>query len=236
VLTLLLVASLAGVGLKMYWDWQKGPWDLPGPVQPKRAADSVEEKTPARSAPVTVGTDVIIAKNLFDPERGANRIVDGEADSRAVQRIRSLVLLGTAILGSSRYAIVQDGDEPQQRFPAGKAAALPGPRRLKVGENIEGFNLIEVREKAVVFAKGATRVEIPIDYFRKVPVAATPTTPPPGQSRVPGRPVPGLVPGQVTPGVVPDQPGPGVVPRMIPNLPRRPRLPVPSAPQETKDQ
>ncbi len=231
-LALLLVAALAGVGLKIFWLWQTGPWDLPEPVQSKRGAERIEDSAPVRAAPTMVGTEVIISKNLFDPERGANRIVEGEADSRAVQRIRNLILLGTAILGSSRYAIVQDGDLPQ-RPRGGKQVDPEGPRRLKVGESIDGFNLIEVREKAVVFAKGATRVEIPIDYFRKVPVAATPQ---PGQPRAPGQPVPGIVPGQGAPGVVPGQPAPGVVPRMIPNLPRRPRLPVPTAPQATQDQ
>ena len=230
-LALLLVASLAGVGLKVFWLWQTGPWDLPEPVQPKRGTDRVEEKAPVRGTPSMVGTEVIISKNLFDPERGANRIVAGETDSRAAERIRNMILLGTAILGSSRYAIVQDGDAPQ-RQRAGKQVEPEGPRRLKVGDRIDEFELIEVREKAVVFARGATRVEIPIDYFRKVPVAATPQ---PGQPRVPGQPVPGLAPGQVGPNVVPGQPGPGVVPRMNPNLPRRPRLPMPTAPQAPQD-
>ena len=221
---LLLVASLAGVGLKMYWLWRQGPWDLPAAMKPKPLADRADEKAEAGTVPSIVGTDVIIAKNLFDPERGANRTKETEADTRAAQRIRSMVLLGTAILGSNRYAIVQDGDGAA-RPPAGVQAASQGPRRMKVGDSIEGFNLAEVREKAVVFAKGPTRVELSIDYFRKVPVAAAPPpTIQPGQPRAPGQTAPGLVPGQLTPGAVRGQPGP----RVIPNLPRRPRLPIPS--------
>jgi hypothetical protein len=54
--------------------------------------------------------------------------------------------------------------------------------------------------------------------------AAPPPTIQPGQPRAPGQTAPGLVPGQVTPGAVRGQPGP----RVIPNLPRRPRLPIPS--------
>jgi len=190
-------------------------------MKPKPLADRADEKAEAGTSPSIMGTDVIIAKNLFDPERGANRTKETEADTRVAQRIRSMVLLGTAILGSSRYAIVQDGDGAA-RTPGGAPAAMQGPRRMKIGDSIEGFNLTEVGEKAVVFARGATRVELPIDYFRKVPVGAVPTTPQPGQPRVPGQLPPGLVPGQVPPGAAP-----GAAPRVVPNLPRRPRLPTP---------
>ena len=216
---LLLVGSLAGVGLKIYWVWRQGPWDLPAPVKPKSLANRADEKAEAGTVPSGLGTDVIIAKNLFDPERGATRTKETEADTRAAQRIRGMVLLGTAILGSSRYAIVQDADGAA-RTPAGAPAAAQGPRRMKIGDSIEGFNLTEVGEKAVVFARGATRVELPIDYFRKVPVGPVSTIPQPGQPRMPGLTAPGLVPGQ---------PAPGVVPRVVPNLPRRPRLPTPPA-------
>ena len=210
----------------MYWLWREGPWDLPAAVKPKPLAYRADEKAEAATVPSILGTDVIIAKNLFDPERGANRTKETEADTRAAQRIRSMVLLGTAILGSSRYAIIQDGDGTA-RMPAGALAAVQGPRRMKIGDSIEGFNLTEVGEKAVVFARGATRVELPIDYFRKVPVGAVSTPPQPGQPRVPGQPAPGLAPGQVTSGAVPGQPAPGAAPRVVPNLPRRPRLPTP---------
>ena len=232
---LLLVVSLAGVGLKIYLVWRQGPWNLPAAMKPKPLADRADEKAEIGKVPSIVGTDVIVAKNLFDPERGASRTKETEADTRAAQRIRSMVLLGTAILGSSRYAIVQDGDGAG-RTPAGAPTAVQGPRRMKIGDSIEGFNLTEVGEKAVVFARGATRVELPIDYFRKVPVGVVSTTPQPGQPRVPGQAAPGPAPGQaapgpapgqVTPGAVPGQPVPGAAPRVIPNLPRRPRLPTP---------
>jgi hypothetical protein len=212
--------SLAGIGLKVYSVWQEGPWDLPRPVKPKRPVDREDRKVEAKAGPAILGTDVIVAKNLFDPERGAGRTKDAEADSRATQRIRSMTLLGTAILGSSRFAIVQDGDGAPR---PGAPAAPQVPRRIRLGDSIEGFSLAEVGEKKVVFAKGATRVELPIDYFRKVPIAPLPSGPQARQPAAPRQVAPGAVPGQVAPG----QLAPGVVPRVVPNLPRRPRLPTP---------
>jgi hypothetical protein len=222
-----LAGCLAGVGLKIYWVWQEGPWHLPEPVSSKPIAASAEDAEKLAAVPSVVGTDVIIAKNLFDPERGASKTKETEADMRAAQRIRSLVLLGTAILGPNRYAIVQDSDGTS-RPATGAQPAAQAPRRMKLGDSVDGFSLTEVSERKVVFAKGAMRVEVPVDYFRKVPVAATPPAPQPGQQRAPGTVTPGAVPGQIAPST-PAQPAPAAVPRVVPNLPRRPRLP--SAPE-----
>jgi hypothetical protein len=215
---------LVGVGLKIYWVWQEGPWHLPEPVRSKPIAASLDAKEEAKAAPTIAGTEVIIAKNLFDPERGASQTKETEADTRAAQRIRSLILLGTAILGPNRYAIVQDSDATS-RPAAGARPVVHAPRRIKLGDNIDGFSLAEVSEQRVVFAKGPMRVEVPVDYFRKVPVAAAPTAPQSGQPRLPGPTAPGAVPGQVAPGAASGQPAPAAVPRVVPNLPRRPRLP-----------
>jgi hypothetical protein len=222
VLALFLAVSLAGIGLKIYWVWQEGPWDLPEPVSRKPVAASSRDQEEVKAAPSIAGTEVIVAKNLFDPERGASKTKETEADMRAAQRVRGLVLLGTAILGANRYAIVQDA-ESTGRPVAG--AQPPAPRRMKLGDSVDGFSLAEVGEKRVVFAKGAMRVEVPVDYFRKVPVTASPTAPQPAQPRAPGAVAPGAVPGQIAPGVAPAQPAPAAVPRVVPNLPRRPRLP-----------
>lgn len=90
---------------------------------------------------------------------------EAEASVIATQRIRSMVLLGTAILGSSRYAIVQ---EPSASgAPATKSqSGSTGQMRLKLGDTVEGFKLSEIRDKSVVFTKGASRVEVAIDFFR----------------------------------------------------------------------
>lgn len=195
-----------------YRTWRAGPWDVPGPIAQRPAAIVTETQVSLAPRP-PIGTESIIGKNLFDPERGAGASREAEENSRAVQRVRGMVLVGTVIIGNNRVAILQDGANP-----AGAAQPTPGQRppgqaasmmRLKVGDSLEGFRLTEIADQRVVFARDATRVEVLLDFFRKVdnlrprPVAA------PGQIQAPpvGAPVP--------------------VPRVLPNLPRRGRIPVP---------
>jgi hypothetical protein len=75
--------------------------------------------------------------------------------------------------------------------------------RMKVGDDFEGFTLSEIADKKVVFAKGTATVELGLDYFKKIEMASSrPSTP-----------------GQIVAA------GPSAA-RVIPNLPRRERLPV----------
>jgi len=201
------VVALGLVAWKTYWLWKVGPWNLPSPGQTKFQS-AVEKSAPDANLLRTVSTEIIISKNLFDPERGAGANRESEANSRAFQRIRGMILLGTAIIGSTRQAILQDGGAgPASPGNVGQAA---GPMRIKQGDLVEGFQLSEVGDKRVIFSKGTSRVELVLDYFRKVeasPGAATGPTPR----------------GQVR------QPTP-VVPRVIPALPRRqPAPPVPGS-------
>jgi hypothetical protein len=166
-----------------------------------------------------VGTDTIISRNIFDPERGAGFTREVEANSQAYQRIRNMILLGTAILGNNRFAILQDGATSLGR--GGAPGQSIAPIRIKLGDTVEGFKLSEVSEKRVVFAKGTATVEVPLDYFRKTDIAQ------------PGRPAAaqtGAAAGQapapriVAPGQA-NLPG-RRVPRAIPPLPRRDREPA----------
>ena len=208
---MLILLAIAAVSVRTYLLWKEGPWDLPSPVKraaPVDAAESTPEFTPHPLA----RTDVIISKNLFDPERGAGRTREAEADTRSLQRIRGFILLGTAILGPNRYAILQDGGSGGV-LPPGQA---PAPLRYKVGDTVEGFSLSEIRDKNVVFSKGASRVELALDYFRKIETSAPAKVPTP-QPGVAGN-IP--VPGQARPVSPP-------VPRVLPQLPRRERVPAP---------
>jgi len=190
------LVSVVFVGARTYALWKEGPWDLPKPAKAKGAA-VVEEakKEPPRQQ--LVSTKNIIEKNLFDPERGASRAEQAEASSVAMQRIRNMVLMGTAILGNSRYAILQElsGSPPS---PSRGQTGQPGSLRLKLGDTVEGFRLSEIHDRKVIFTKGASRVEVSVDFFRKLDDAK-------GQTQAPT---------QLRPGVAPA-------------VPRRDRLPAP---------
>ena len=221
-LSLLLIVATGLVVTKTYWLWVAGTRDLPNPGKSKSPIVVEGSKAVTNPRPI-IGIETIISKNLFDPERGAGLTREAESNSQAFQRIRSMVLLGTAILGDNRFAIVQDG-----RVSSG-APGTPGqsvaPMRVKLGDTVEGFRLSEISEKRIIFARGTATVEVPLDYFRKTdaaqprkPVAAQ--TSPAGQVATPGD----VAPRVVTPGQsnVPAQ----RVPRAIPALPRRDREPA----------
>lgn len=218
-LSLLLIVAIGLVVTKTYWLWMSGPWDLPSPAKPKSPL-VVEDVKGASNPRPSVGTETIISKNIFDPERGAGLTRETEANSQASQRIRGMVLLGTAILGNNRFAILQD------KGGSSGAAAAPGQSnsllRIKLGDTVEGYKLSEITEKRVVFARGPARVEVPLDYFRKIdgtqpPAPATAQTTPPGQAPAPRV----VAPRAVTP-TQPNVPAQRV-PRAIPALPRRER-------------
>lgn len=204
-LSIFLAVSIGLIGWNTYASWQEGPWDLPS--QGKAAPPEAPAEKPATAARPAVGTDAIVSRNLFDPERGAGATREAEETSRAHQRVRGLILVGTVVIGNTRAAIIQDG-APVPVNP-GTQPQTPATMRLKVGDNVEGYRLAEIADKKVVFTKDARRVEIALDYFRRVEVP------------VPPKPGPGQV---ITPGAAPP-----AGPRVIPNLPRRSRIPVPGS-------
>jgi hypothetical protein len=203
-----MVGAIGVIGWHTYSSWKAGPWDFPMPTKTLPIAVA-GEKSPA-PAKVAFNTDNIISKNLFDPERGAGATREAEENSRSSQRVRNVILIGTVIIGNNRTAILQDGVNSGGGQPA--PPQPPQPMRLKLGDDLEGYRLAEIADKKVVFTKDAARVEVLLDYFRKVDVAA-PRAAPAGQI--------------ATPGPVP---GPVVTPRVLPNLPRRGRVPVPGSP------
>jgi hypothetical protein len=221
-LSLLLIVAIGLVVTKTYWLWTTGPWDLPNPRKAKTPIGVEDSKAVTNPRPI-IGTETIISKNIFDPERGAGLTRETEANSQAFQRIRSMVLLGTAILGNNRFAILEDG---------GVSSGAPGtpgqsiaPMRVKLGDTVEGFRLSEISEKRIVFARGTATVEVPLDYFRKTDIAQ-PRRPVAAQTSPAEQ---AATPGVVAPRVVtPSQPNvPGQrVPRAIPALPRRDREPA----------
>jgi hypothetical protein len=220
-LSVFLIVAIGLVVTKTYWLWKAGPWDLPISRKAKSPMVVEDSKTATNPRPI-IGTETVISKNIFDPERGAGLTRETEANSQAFQHIRSMILLGTAILGNNRFAILQEGGSPGAAAAAGRSIAS---FRIKLGDTVEGFKLSEISEKRVVFAKGTSRVDVPLDYFRnsdgtQPQGAVAAQTSPAGQA-----PTPGVVsPSVVTPGqpIVPGQ----STPRGVPALPRRERQPV----------
>jgi len=196
----LLLAAIVFVGARTYNLWQKGPWELPQPAKGRETSIVAEpKKDPPKQQ--LASTKNIIEKNLFDPERGASRAEQAEASSVAMQRVGSMVLLGTAILGSSSYAILQGPSDPRPSPPGAKGGAATS-LRLKLGDLVEGFKLSEIHEKKVIFTKGSSKVEVALDFFRKVE-----------QTK------------QGPPAPIPPRPG------VAPSIPRRQNLPAPPVPQ-----
>jgi len=200
----LLAVATGFVCWSTYRTWNDDPWILPAPA--KAVSLPVSEKPASISVKPSINTDVIVSKNLFDPERGAGATREAEENSRSSQRIRNLILLGTVITDNNRTAVVQDAGPARAQGAAGQAAA---PVRLKLGDDFEGYKLTEIADKRIVFTKDSARVEVLLDYFRKVDVSP-PRAVPPGQIAPPAQAVP--------------------PPRVLPNLPRRGRVPVPGNP------
>jgi len=142
-----------------------------------------------------------------------------------------MILLGTAVLGSTRLAVLQDSETGQSAQAGGDQPMAP--LRVKQGETLDGFKLSEVDDKKVVFTKGPARIELVLDYFRKVEVQQAKTSTP-GQARPllgQGRFLPGQ--GRPVPGQL--RPSSPIAPRVIPNLPRRLRQAGPT-PQSNSEQ
>jgi hypothetical protein len=193
------------VGWRIYKVWQEEPWSLPQQRTTGAPLAVQEEPTNLNPTLPLVSPDLIISKNLFDPERGAGATREAEFNSRSFQRIRNMVLLGTVIIGDSRSAILQD---PASQAATSTGPAAPaGPMRVKLGESVEGFRLTEIADRRVVFTKGGSRVEVLLDYFRRDDSPASRAGTPPRQGGAPA-----------------------VAPRIVPNLPRRGALPAPPNP------
>ena len=212
-LAIFLTVAVVIMVVKTSLLWREGPWDLPHP--PKVSSPSkASQPDPAATQPRMAATDIVISKNLFDPERGAGQTKEAEVNSRAMQRLRGLILVGTMILGESRYAIVQDtGTQAAGRPAQGQASQT---MRFKTGDTFEGFSLSQIQDKNVVFTNGAARVELTLDYFRKVEATAPAVASAP-RPQAAAAASPGAAPG-------------AVAPRVIPQLPRRERLPQPPTP------
>lgn len=207
-LAIFLACTLVFILAKTYLLWTDGQWDLPKPPKVLSSATATEVAAPP---PRLAATDIVISKNVFDPECGMGQTKEKEANNLALQKIKSLILVGTMILGESRYAVIQDSGAQAAGRPAQGQSGQT--MRFKMGDTFEGFSLSQIQDRNVVFTSGASRVELALDYFRKVEASAPAVASAP-RPQVTAAPRPGASPG-------------AVAPRVIPQLPRRERLPAP---------
>jgi hypothetical protein len=198
VFTLVLLTALAFVGWRIYHVWSDEPWSLP-------TVHGASSRLALQSDPVSTtplpspNTETIVAKNLFDPERGAGLKERPEVNLQAMQRIKNMVLLGTVNFGNSRAAVLQVPAAPStQPGPA----QTPTLMRVTPGDTVEGYRVAAITENKVVLAKGDARAELELNYFRND------DAPQPAVSRPAGAPAP---------AISTDAPAP-----------RRGRLPLPS--------
>ena len=158
----MLLTALGIVGWRIYRVWTDEPWSLP-------TGHEAGSRLALQSGPLTAtplpppNTETIVAKNLFDPERGAGVKERPELNIQAMQRIKSMVLLGTANFGNSRAAVLQvPGSPANQPGPA----QPPTLMRVTPGDTVEGYRVAAITENKVVLAKGQSRAEIELDFFR----------------------------------------------------------------------
>jgi hypothetical protein len=162
------LAAILSVGVKTYHVWTDGPWELPAVEEVTSATDAKTEAKVTRPAEL-VNTKVITEKNLFDPERGMSKDKADEALAMTTQKIRALLLVGTVILGESRYAIIEDPGDPRLWSPRPELQPIQRGemRRLRLGDSVDGFRLADVKDRSVTFVNGNSKVELALDYFRK---------------------------------------------------------------------
>ncbi|MFQ5850850.1 MAG: hypothetical protein ACE5JU_09710 [Candidatus Binatia bacterium] len=116
----------------------------------------------------------IMERNLFHPERRAANAEETENFSQRRQAMEGLVLLGTVIDGSERYAILEiphdarPGTGKSKRQPGSKSGTGGELRRLKLGDMLEGYRLVEVHAQKVVLEKDSHTVELMLDFSRRV--------------------------------------------------------------------
>lgn len=164
-LSFLLLVAIVFVTTMTYQLWHEAPQGLPKPGKGNTSFVEQPREKPRRTR--IADTANIISKNLFDPERGAGTTKESKASSVAAGLVQNMVLLGTAILGNTRYAILQEPSNSRRPDP-GPQIREPGLLRLKLGDTVQGFNLSEINEESVVFTKGPSRLELPLDFSRRV--------------------------------------------------------------------
>jgi hypothetical protein len=160
----ILVLAAVLLGWRLVGEWRRANMRYNSALRRSAAASSVYLPTSfpqAAGAPPTVD---IVAKNLFSPER--NNDIALEEKSQPAPPVP--IVFGTINLGGSYEALMAD------KGPG----AGPGFRRVKKGERLGGYTVVEISDEKVVIEFQGKKTTLDVyQSANSVPRAETRTAP-----------------------------------------------------------
>ncbi len=182
-LNFLLLIAIIYVGFRIYQLWGEPLITLSTlPEKPVSLSTTLEKQRSFKPRALNIAP--IIKKNLFDPERGRGPVKQTEAPSVSEQTVQKFILLGTLITPSGRHAIIKVPENLGGGVTRGKTLRSARKikekttlRRVDVGARIGGFELAEIQPRKVIFMKGSERIELVLDFTRKVEEVKRPPRP-----------------------------------------------------------
>ena len=166
-LTLLGIAILLGYALLGKWRQFEAEHrlDLPNPGSRAAAGDSGRPASPASASSFAA----IVDHHLFNPDRSNDlpqEFLD-RPEEAAAEPVP--VLKGTVGVGGEDYALMVSGKSKS-------SSSLY--RRLKVGEALDGYTLVQVEMDRVVMKTGTREVNVSMDDRSRKPKRPARTAPP----------------------------------------------------------
>lgn len=160
-------------------------WEEEAPKSP-RLDEATPRQVPSGALrravrPPLVSTRTIVARDLFDPERGVKKPEEEKPVETPKENLEGVLLLGTVIAGPSRYAIlhIPAGRNATGTKPLKPRSSTPDLLQLTVGDSLNGYRVADIQEQKVVFQRGDTTTEVALDYTRVI----APVRPKPSQAR-----------------------------------------------------
>jgi hypothetical protein len=163
-----LVLCVAGLAWRLHGEWQRGGerYARLAELSGERASVSAPPDPVRRSQRISANN--VVAKNLFTPTRNN----ESEQEARPAGDTRLPIVFGTMKLGDAYEALMAEAGQAQNRRT----------RRVKAGEQVGAFTVVEIRDEAVVVERGGERATIDVyesansvarSESRSAPVAAS---------------------------------------------------------------
>ena len=162
---ILLAIGIGLVGLKTYEIWQQDDWR---PVKMREKKPPVTELSlgGGKGKAQPPNTEVIVERNLFDISRGSGGSGRSGTGSKNGSGIEGLMLLGTIVTDGEQFAIVKVPPEASVKSGRRGPSSVGAMKRLALGDTVWGFELIEIQAEKIIFRKGASEVELGLDFTR----------------------------------------------------------------------